>query len=144
MTGRSIQSLRIYVYTCVLQVSDSKWMLMLATCTLILFVQSSQSFTGLVRYLFSLPEVQHNKLAFLSNNLCQDPLENVFGSQRQRGGTNDNPNVKEFFKNTSALRVVNSFCRGSARGNCRQRDSEVHKENIPLSRYRRQQYSRTV
>ena len=138
MTGGSIE-----LELCMIHVSDSKWMLIFcrATCTIIFC--AVKSFTGLMRYLFSLPEVQRNKLAFLSNNLCQDPLENFFGSQRQRGGTSDNPNVKEFFKNTAALRVVNSFCRGSARGNCRQIDSEIHKENIPLSRYRKQ-CSRTV
>ena len=39
MTGRSI-TIR---YTCMIHVSDSKWMLMLATCTNILFVQLSRS-----------------------------------------------------------------------------------------------------
>ena len=43
---------------------------------------------------------------FLSNNLCQDPLENFFGCQRQRGGNSDNPTVQDFFNNTQALRVV--------------------------------------
>ena len=51
-------------------------------------------------------------MGFLSNRICQDPPENIFGCQRQRGGTTDNPNVAEFLKNTQALRVVNSFCRG--------------------------------
>ena len=69
--------------------------------------------------MFSLPEVQEHKLAFLSNHLCQDPLECFFGCQRQRGGTNDNPTVQNFFANTQALRVVNSFCRGPVKGNCR-------------------------
>ena len=56
---------------------------------------------------------------FLSNNLCQDPLENFFGCQRQRGGTSDNPTVQDFFNNTQALRVVNSMCRGPVGSNCR-------------------------
>ena len=60
--------------------------------------------------LFSLPEVKEEKLAFLSVNISQDPLENFFGCQRQRGGTSDNPSVSEFYNNTQALRVVNSFC----------------------------------
>jgi hypothetical protein len=72
-----------------------------------------------LNFLFSLPEVQQNKLAFLSMNLCQDPLENYFGCQRQRGGTSDHPNVVEYYQNTQALRVVNSLCRGPVRGNCR-------------------------
>lgn len=63
----------------------------------------AKSFVGMVKLLFSLPEVKGNKLAFLSNNICQDPLENFFGCQRQRGGTSDNPNVMEYYQNTQAL-----------------------------------------
>ena len=94
----------------------------------------------LVRYLYSLPVVKQNKLVLLSNNLCQDPLEQFFGCQRQRGGTSDNPNVAEFNKNTQALRVVDSFCRGPVRGNCRKRkgsdrSTRIDKENIaPLAK----------
>jgi hypothetical protein len=55
--------------------------------------------------------------AFLSNRLCQDPLENVFGQQRQRGRVNENPNSRDFLKNTQALRVVNGVCR-NVKGNC--------------------------
>ena len=76
------------------------------------------SFIGFVKFMFSLPEVKDNNLAFLSNNICQDPLEQFFGCQRQRGGTSDNPNVIEFCHNTQALRVVDSFCRAPVRGNC--------------------------
>lgn len=97
---------------------------------------------GLVRYIFSLEEVKANKLAFLSNNLCQDPLENFFGCQRQRGGTSDNPNVKEFFQNTQALRVVNSFCRGPVKGNCRGESSsrQIDMEDaVPLLKRKRKQ-----
>lgn len=77
------------------------------------------SFVGLVRYIFSIPEIKEKKIALLSWNLRQDPLENYFGCQRQRGGTSDNPNAQEYAYNTQALRVVNSFCRGPVRGNCR-------------------------
>ena len=93
----------------------------------------------LVRYLFSLPEVKDANLAFLSQNLCQDPVENFFACQRQRGGTSDNPNVKEFLKNTGALRVVNSFCRpvsSNCRGTQKQSKKNIHmlteQENTPL------------
>ena len=71
-----------------------------------------KSFIDLVKYLFTLEDVKKYKLFFLSNNLCQDPLEGFFGCQRQRGGTSDNPNVADFYNNTQALRVVDSFCRG--------------------------------
>ena len=66
-------------------------------------------------------EVKDNHLSFLSYNLCQDPLESFFGCQRQRGGTSDNPSANEFYCNTQALRVLDSFCRGPVRGNCRGR-----------------------
>ena len=72
-----------------------------------------QSFVELVEYIFKIPGVS----VFLSNRLCQDPLENFFGQQRQRGRLNENPDVAEFIKNTQALRVVNSSC-ATARGNC--------------------------
>ena len=78
-------------------------------------------------------------------SICQDPLENFFGCQRQRGGTSDNPNVQEFLTNTGALRVVNSFCRGPATGNCRgpgrsssQKDRLLTQDDIaPLPRRKR-------
>ncbi len=77
------------------------------------------SFIGLVNQIFSLPEVSGSNLALLSAHICQDPLENYFGCQRQRGGTSDNPSVSQFYENTQALRIVDSFCRGPVRGNCR-------------------------
>ncbi len=78
-----------------------------------------KSFVELVRFIFTLPEVKDQKLSFLSQNICQDPLECFFGCQRQRGGTSDNPSVTDFFNNTQALHVVDSFCCGPIRGNCR-------------------------
>ena len=69
------------------------------------------SFTELVPKLFSISGVK----VFLSEHLSQDPLEKFFGCQRQRGGTHDNPSVQEFCKNTQALRVINTFCRGPVR-----------------------------
>ena len=82
--------------------------------------------------------------SFLSNNICQDPLEKFFGQQRQRGGAHENPNVAEFIKNTQALRVINSTCAG-IKGNCRGSNNNkrklfpIEKENaIPLTKRRRQ------
>jgi hypothetical protein len=77
------------------------------------------SFVEFVKYIFALTEVQEHNLEFLSNHICQDPLESFFGCQRQRGGTSDNPSVSEFYQNTQALRVIDSFCRDPIRGNCR-------------------------
>lgn len=78
------------------------------------FLHTVRSFVELVRYVFTLPDVS----VFLSNKICQDPLENFFGEQRQRGRVNENPTARDFCKNTQALRVINGTCR-NVRGNCR-------------------------
>ena len=62
-----------------------------------------KSFVELVRYLFTIEGVS----SFLSQRICQDPIENFFGCQRQRGGVNENPNVQSS-TNTQALRVTKS------------------------------------
>ncbi len=94
------------------------------------------SFIELVQYLFTVPGVK----SFLSQRICQDPLENFFGCQCQRGGVHDNPNVQEFTKNTQALRVINSFCRDPSCGNCRGglvNTVMSNKENEPLPKCRK-------
>ena len=68
----------------------------------------------LVEYVFTIPGVT----AFLSNKDCQDPLENFFGRQHQRGRVIENPSVAEFLQNTQALRIVDSTC-ATVHGNCR-------------------------
>ncbi len=98
------------------------------------------SFIELVQYLFTVPGVE----SFLSQRICQDPLENFFGCQRQRGGVHDNPNVQEFTKNTQSLRVINSFCRGPAHGNCRGGLANTiisNEENEPLPKHRKKSAS---
>lgn len=96
---------------------------------------TSKAFIELVRYVFSIPSVD----SFLSQRICQDPLERFFGLQRQRGGVHENPNVVEFTTNTQALRVVNSFCHAPSRGNCRGGTVEQPDESLarPLPKRRR-------
>lgn len=108
------------------------------TIVMILFHISiiAYSFVKLVKYIFTIPGVK----AFLSQKICQDPVEKFFGCQRQRGGTNENPTVAEFCKNTQALRVIGNFCRPSVRGNCRGSKSHLpicEEENEPLPKRRR-------
>ena len=52
----------------------------------------------------------------------------------------DNPNVKEFLKNTQALRVINSVAKPPKSGNCRggQEDVDVSQESMPLLKRPRQ------
>jgi len=73
------------------------------------------SFVELIPIILSQPGVTF----FLSEKLCQDPLEKFFGLQRQRGNTNDNPTLTEVQKNTQALRVVGDINVKSIAGNCR-------------------------
>ena len=79
---------------------------------------------ALVRYLFTLDDVH----SFLSQRICQDPLENFFGRQRQRGGNHDNPSVKEFMHNTQALRVAKTF--KIHKGNCRKGTEEDEEMSV--------------
>lgn len=66
----------------------------------------------LVKYLFSLPV---DIKCFLSEHLDEDPLEKFLVASSNE----DNPNVKEFVKNTQALCVINSTCADVFKGNCR-------------------------
>ena len=91
------------------------------------------SFIGFVKATFRLPEVKDHKLALLSAHLNQDPLENYFDCQRQRGGCSDNPNVSQFYDNTQALRIVDSFCRGPIRGNSRGANAKATMDDASCS-----------
>jgi hypothetical protein len=120
--------------------NQQKKRMLLSAETLLGIRLTVKSFVEFVRYLFSLKEVEN--LSFLSNNICQDPLECFFGRQRQRGGTNDNPTVVEFLNNTQALQVVDSFCRGPVKGNCRggtaNKKRQITEEDCaPLTRRKR-------
>lgn len=79
----------------------------------------------LVTELFTVPGVE----SFLSNRLCQDPLENFFGQQRQRGRVNENPTVNDFIKGTQVLRVVNGLCK-DVKGNCRASSSKSNQDEL--------------
>ena len=107
-----------------------------------IFLAAGKSFVELVRYVFTLPDVK----SFLSQRICQDPLERFFGCQRQRGGVHDNPNVQEFCKNTQALRVMKSAWKGPAKGNCRGGQRDTDKENIhePLPKRPRKKTSKHI
>ena len=106
------------------------------TCKIMLynFFLPVKSFVALVQFVFTIPGVN----SFLSEKLCQDPLEKFLGCQRQRGGVNENPTVNEFCKNTQALRVVNSLCQNVSQGNCRGKRPGLYdgQENTPLLKRR--------
>lgn len=85
----------------------------------------------LVQYVFTLDGVES-----LLSQISQDPLEKFFGCQRQRGATSDNPSVSEFQKNMQTIRIVDTMCRSSVRGNCRGlKDDPIDlKECAPLKK----------
>lgn len=91
-----------------------------------------KSLVGLVKYLFTnIPDVK----VFLTNRICQDPLEGFFGQQRQRGRVNENPSAVQFAENTRALRVINGACqhvRGNCRGASKREGPKV--DNTPLTK----------
>jgi len=102
------------------------------------FLYLAKSFIELVPYLFNIEGVT----CFLSEKLSQDALEKFFGTQRQKGRTNDNPTVIEFLKNTQALRVIDSISVKDITGNCRGTkrkayDLEEVNLNKPLNKRKR-------
>ena len=106
----------------------------MATCYYNYFdCHAVNSFVEMMEYIFTIPGVK----VFLSNRICQDPLENFFGRQRQRGRVNENPTALDFIRNTQALRIVNIEC-ATVRGNCRgektkrKRQEPIMVENTPL------------
>jgi hypothetical protein len=96
---------------------------------------TAYSFIDLVQYLFKIPGIK----SFLSEKLCQDPLEKYFGEQRQKGRTNENPTASQFLKNQQSLRVVNSIKINTSKGNTRghKRLNHVPLDDEPLPKRKR-------
>jgi len=93
-----------------------------------------KSFVEIVKYILQIPGVKF----FLSERISQDPLENFFGCQKQRGRTGENPNAFQFCKNTQALRIINSVCGNVSKGNCRGRKQQIDMHDTkPLPKRRR-------
>lgn len=49
------------------------------------------------------PKLLHSGHYLLTEVFCQDPLERYFSKQRHRGGSNDNPTVREYLQNVATL-----------------------------------------
>ena len=63
------------------------------------------------------------------DRISQDPIEKYFRRQRQRGGVNENPTVKEVLSNNQVLRIVNSIKIDTVKGNTR---GSNQTEDIPF------------
>ena len=72
---------------------------------IVIYTYVVSAFLELLDTVFKIPQVS----CFLSNRICQDPLEKYFGMQRQAGATNDNPTVLQFTKNSDTLRLVGNM-----------------------------------
>ena len=55
----------------------------------IIYIHVVSAFVELLDTVFRIPQVS----CFLSNRICQDPVEKYFGMQWQAGATNDNPTI---------------------------------------------------
>ncbi|XP_006814529.2 uncharacterized protein LOC102801316 [Saccoglossus kowalevskii] len=62
-----------------------------------------KSFVETTKYLLN-----HGVQYFLSEKLCQDPLEAHFSNHRHRGGANNDPNVQAFGYQENAIRLQKS------------------------------------
>ena len=93
------------------------------------------------KYVFLFSLIELIKYLFMTEKISQDPLEQFFECQRQRGRFSDNPNVKELFKSTQALQVVNSLRTNVTKGNCRDKkrasmtESHLKVQVLPKRRY---------
>ena len=66
----------------------------------------------------------------LSERFTQDPLEEYFSKQRQRGGCNDNPTLQEFNRNFLGLNVAGDDLIRIMTGNTRGRYREEAKLDV--------------
>ena len=99
------------------------------------------AFLELLETIFKIPQVS----CFLSNRICQDPLEKYFGMQRQAGATNDNPTVLQFTKNNDTLRLIGNMWFEDAQGNCRKSKSAKQSiedtKHLPLRKRKRRRFA---
>ena len=94
------------------------------------------SFCEMNEYIFTkIPDVKY----FLSEKLCQDPLESFFGHQRIRGGSNDNPSVATFIQSTVSIRSQRSVLLQPLTGNCTALENPtLVVDDTPLKKRQRQ------
>lgn len=106
---------------------------------LCLFLVSS--FLEFVPSLFKIAGVH----SFLSARINQDPIERLFGMQRQAGRAHQNPTVAEFIKNTETFRVISSIWLDEINGNChdhKSNDTDLHAAMQPLKKRKQQHDSK--
>lgn len=73
---------------------------------------------------------EHRGKYLLSEKFSQDPLEEYFSKQRQRGGANENPSLQEVNRNFVGLTVAGNDLVKVLTGNYRGRFREEAKIDI--------------
>ena len=79
--------------------------------------------------------LQNGSKFILTERLCQDPVGEFFGIQRQLGRTNDNPDIAKFGYNDNTIRIqrdVSFISRNmKAKYDKRNSETELSGETIP-------------
>ena len=99
------------------------------------------SFIEMAKKLLQVPGVKF----LLSERFTQDPLEEYFGRQRERGRRSDNPTADSFLHNNQTLTTIGtmtqmgSMVKGNVRGRRRQNNIDIDNLSIPLMKRKKTQ-----
>lgn len=100
---------------------------------------SAQTLAGFKITCQSIPEIVRIVLAagapfVLTNHINQDPLEQLFGHCRHKGGSNLNPNVAEACNSVNIIRTVRTQAVAKKRGNTSKCKEELDFSSVPKRR----------
>jgi len=90
------------------------------------FKITSRSVAAVIRHV-----LQNGAPFVLTSHLNQDPLEQLFGHCRHKGGSNDNPNVAEACNSINTIRSVSTQAVCSQHGNTKAVASELDFTPVP-------------
>ena len=125
---------KYYQSYCYLKVRNFRWKINFN----VFFIFLVYSFVALTPMLLRQDGVKY----FLSEKLSQDPLEEYFAKQRQRGGSNENPELNDVNRNFLALNVAGDDMVKVMSGNCAGRYREEaaispHNMSLPPAKKRK-------
>ena len=90
-----------------------------------------RGFIGAVKYL-----LDHGGVDFINARVfCQDPLEQFFSKQRQKGGGSSTPNLQKFMENARAIHIQRGLSVRKRTANTRADDAfQISNEKMPRRR----------
>lgn len=106
--------------------AKQKQQMQLSSQTLAGLRMTSKSVAAIVRIL-----LQHGAPFVLTNHINQDPLEQLFGHCRHKGGANDNPTVAEACQTNNTIRTVKTRAVGAVRDNTASSRKELDFTPLP-------------